>query len=311
MLGSIRSHIVQEDDGTSTGIWGPFALRSAFQPIFTFEADRLSVSAFEALLRPFRGDEQLPPQAFFNSILSSERLFVENLAHTLHLLNAARFLPESAAIFINFDPSVFTDPAVAEATIRDMRVTLVETGIDPHRVVCEVTEKETVSQEALFALVASLRASGFRIAVDDYGADESDMRRIRDLCPDIVKFDADWIARLMETGPGYALLATMVSTFAADGIRTVFEGIEEGWQLELAERPASPWCRVSPWRGHSSCRRISPLSRRRRPPPATQSQLRCPVRPCRAQPGRCARQRPSAAGRSRYERRCGTADQSR
>lgn len=236
MLGSIRSHIVQEDDGTSTGIWGPFALRSAFQPIFTFEADKLSVSAFEALLRPFRGDEQLPPQAFFNSILTSERLFVENLAHTLHLLNAARFLPESAAIFINFDPSVFTDPAVAEATIRDMRVTLVETAIDPHRVVCEVTEKETVSQEALFALVASLRASGFRIAVDDYGADESDMRRIRDLCPDIVKFDADWIARLMETGPGYALLATMVSTFAADGIRTVFEGIEEGWQLELAEK---------------------------------------------------------------------------
>jgi len=236
VLGSIRSHIVQEDDGTSTGIWGPFALRSAFQPIFAFEAGKLSVAAFEALLRPFRGDQQLPPPAFFNGILTSERLLVENLAHTLHLLNAARWLPEGASIFINFDPSVFTDPAVAETTIRDMRVILAETGIDPHRVVCEVTEKETVSQEALFALVASLRTSGFRIAVDDYGADESDMRRIRDLCPDIVKFDAGWIARLMETGPGYALLATMVSAFAADGIRTVFEGIEEDWQLELAEK---------------------------------------------------------------------------
>jgi EAL domain-containing protein (putative c-di-GMP-specific phosphodiesterase class I) len=125
---------------------------------------------------------------------------------------------------------------VAEATIHEMRVTLAETGIDPHRIVCEVTEKETVSQQALFALVAALRASGFRIAVDDYGADDSDMGRIRDLHPDIVKFDAGWTARLMETGPGYALLATMVSTFAADGIRTVFEGIEDGWQLELAEK---------------------------------------------------------------------------
>jgi EAL domain-containing protein (putative c-di-GMP-specific phosphodiesterase class I) len=28
----------------------------------------------------------------------------------------------------------------------------------------------------------------------------------------------------------------MVETFAGQGIRTVFEGIEEGWQLELAER---------------------------------------------------------------------------
>ena len=93
-----------------------------------------------------------------------------------------------------------------------------------------------ISQEALFALVASLRASGFRIAVDDYGADDSDMNRIRDLRPDIVKFDARWITRLMDSGPGYALLTTMVSTFAEQGIRTVFEGIEEGWQLELAEK---------------------------------------------------------------------------
>lgn len=235
VLGNFRSHIIREDDGTSTGIWGPFALRSAFQPIFAFEAGKLSVVAFEALLRPFRGGEALPPLAFLNGILAAERLQVENLAHTLHLLNAARWLPEGAAIFINVDPSVFIDPAVAHATIHEMRLTLAETGIDPHRVVCEVTEKETVSQEALFALVASLRGSGFSIAVDDYGADDSDMGRIRDLHPDIVKFDAGWIARLMDSGPGYALLATMVSTFAGEGIRTVFEGIEEEWQVELAE----------------------------------------------------------------------------
>lgn len=236
MLGGIRSHIIREDDGASTGIWGPFFLRSAFQPIFAFEAGKLSLAAFEGLLRPFRDGEPLPPLAFLNSILAAERLLIENLAHTLHLLNAARWLPESASVFINFDPSVFVDPVVAEATIRDMRLTLSETGIGPHRVVCEVTEKETVSQEALFTLVASLRASGFRIAVDDYGADDSDMNRIHELHPDIVKFDAGWISRLMDTGPGYALLATMVSTFAGGGIRTVFEGIEESWQVELAEK---------------------------------------------------------------------------
>ena len=40
----------------------------------------------------------------------------------------------------------------------------------------------------------------------------------------------------MESGPGFALLSTMVSQFAGRGISTVFEGIEEGWQLDLAER---------------------------------------------------------------------------
>ena len=82
----------------------------------------------------------------------------------------------------------------------------------------------------------ALRAHGFRIAVDDYGAHDSDIERIRALKPDIVKFDAQWITRLMESGPGFALLHAMVANFADQGIVTVFEGIEEGWQLELAER---------------------------------------------------------------------------
>jgi EAL domain-containing protein (putative c-di-GMP-specific phosphodiesterase class I) len=40
----------------------------------------------------------------------------------------------------------------------------------------------------------------------------------------------------MESGAGFALLTAMVQSFENQGIRTVFEGIEEGWQLELAEK---------------------------------------------------------------------------
>lgn len=236
MSSSIGSQIVSENDGTSTGIWGAFVLKSAFQPIFGFQAGKLAVAGFEALLRPFRAGELLQPMTFLANLPAAERIVVENLLHRLHLLNAAAFLPADAAIFINIDPSVFIDHAVADAAIRDMRATLAEIGADPHRVVCEVTEKETISQEALFNLVAGLRASGFRIAVDDYGADDSDMARIRDLHPDIVKFDAAWVGGLIDSAPGYALLAEMVSTFEQQGIRTVFEGIEKSWQIELAEK---------------------------------------------------------------------------
>src|SRR5690606_24042992 len=84
--------------------------------------------------------------------------------------------------------------------------------------------------------VKALRGHGYRIAVDDYGAESSNLRRIKELSPDIVKFDAKWITDLMESGPGLALLTTMVEEFAAKGIETVFEGIEESWQIELAER---------------------------------------------------------------------------
>jgi len=229
-------HIEREEDGTATGRWGLFMLRSAFQPIFAFHEGKLRIDAFEALIRPFRDGEQESPPAFFATCNASDRLQVEELTRTLHLLNAGVCLPADVSLFINIDPSVFTDQAVGDNTLRNMRLVLNSVGIEPARVVCEVTENPSGSPEAFFNFIAGLRSNGFRIAVDDYGADESDISRIRELMPDIVKFDALWINRLMESDAGFALLSTMVKSFEDQGIRTVFEGIEEEWQIELAEK---------------------------------------------------------------------------
>lgn len=230
------AHIIRQEDGAAVGVWGSHTLKSAFQPIFAFEGGKLEIAAFEGLIRPFRVGRPVSPGAFFGSVPAADRLHVETLCRTLHLLNAGIFLDPATSIFINFDPSVFSERAIADTALKDMRLVLHEAGIDARRIVCEVTEQKAASEQALFDFVAALRAHGFRIAVDDYGSDESDIRRIRELKPDIVKFDAQWITRLMETGPGFALLSAMVETFAAQDIVTVFEGIEVGWQLELAER---------------------------------------------------------------------------
>ncbi|PBC03612.1 EAL domain-containing protein [Mesorhizobium sp. WSM3860] len=228
------AHIIRHDDGTSSGVWGIYTLQSAFQPIFAFDEGKLSLVAFEGLIRPFRDGEPQSPMSFFGTCPAGDRLHIEALTRTLHLLNAGACLPQEASIFVNFDPSVFTDRAIVDKALRDMRLVLHEAGIDPRRIVCEVTEQKSASQETLYSFVEALRANGFRIAVDDYGADESDINRIKELRPDIVKFDAHWITQLMESGAGFALLTTMVTSFESQGVRTVFEGIEEGWQLELA-----------------------------------------------------------------------------
>ncbi len=230
------AHIIRHDDGTSTGVWGLYVLKSAFQPIFAFREGKLVVEAFEGLARPFRDGEPQSPARFFDTCPGAERLHIETLTRTLHPLNAGACLPSDASIFINFDPSVFIDRAVCDGALREMRLVLHEAGIDPRRVVCEVTEQPSASEQALRGFVETLRAGGFRIAVDDYGAEGSDINRIKGLKPDIVKFDARWINHLMESGTGFALLSTMVESFESQGIRTVFEGIEESWQLELAER---------------------------------------------------------------------------
>jgi EAL domain-containing protein (putative c-di-GMP-specific phosphodiesterase class I) len=251
VMGSLRSpadvtrsstfaHIIRNEDRTSTGHWGPFTLKSAFQPIFRFREGKLAITAFEALIRPFRDDMPVAPPLFFATLPGIDRLHVETLSRTLHLLNAAACLPGDAGIFVNFDPSMFVDRSIADGALRDMRLVLNEAGIDPRRVVCEVTEQKSASQDTLHTFVGTLRENGLGIAVDDYGAEDSDINRIRALRPDIVKFDAHWCTHLMDSGPGFGLLSAMVDIFSMQGIETVFEGIEENWQLELAEKTGAP-----------------------------------------------------------------------
>ncbi len=230
------SHIVRNADRISTGSWNGCELKSAFQPIFAFRGGRLGIAAYEGLLRPFRGDDPLSPAVFLGALSAPDRLPLEILSRTLHLLNAGTLLPREASIFLNFDPSVITDKTIAENVLRDLRQVVHEAGVEPVRVVCEITEQRLSSETGLFHFIAALRANGFRIAVDDYGAEDSNAERVRYLKPDIVKFDAKWITQLMASGPGFGLLAAMVENFAGQGIVTVFEGIEENWQLDLAER---------------------------------------------------------------------------
>lgn len=236
MRGDLFAHITQNTDKTFSGVWSVFMLQSAFQPIFGFEQGRLDIKAFEGLIRPARGGVSVSPGEFFGKVPSDQRMHVETLSRTLHLLNAGQFLDPSADVFINFDPSVFIDRELTRMVLRDLKLVLHEAHIDPRRIVCELTESPARSEVMLFEFVAELREHGFRIAVDDYGADNSDIRRIDELRPDIIKFDAGWTVQLMRTGSGFALLETMVSRFRDMGLKTVFEGIEEHGQLEQAER---------------------------------------------------------------------------
>lgn len=230
-----RAHIAQGEDGTFTAMWGSHVLHSAFQPIFALQDGKLSIAAFEALIRPFHGRLAVAPSQFFRTVAPQDRFTVETLTRTLHLLNAGKCLDKAATLFINFDPSQFCDRGLADAAVRDLERVLALADIEPSRIVCEMTEQVSTCEPILFAFVEALRDRGFRIAVDDYGSEHSDIRRVEQLKPDIVKFDADWINQLMASGAGMALLKMMVTAFDLQGIKTVIEGVEEGWQMDLAE----------------------------------------------------------------------------
>jgi EAL domain-containing protein (putative c-di-GMP-specific phosphodiesterase class I) len=227
-------HIRRHDDGSYAAIWGPFLLKSGFQPIFKMGNGPTRIGAFEALCRPVRDGVATTPAKFFPLVPANESFRVELQTRAVHVLNAPAILTDHEGLYLNFDPSMFTDRSSIDIALDILDETLAVADMDRKRVVCEVTEHRT-NEINLLQLVRQLRTRGYRIAIDDYGSDASDMARVRNLLPDIVKFDAQWISHLMDSGQaGAALLKDMVAMFTERGITTLFEGIEFSWQLDLA-----------------------------------------------------------------------------
>ena len=225
-----------DENGYAVAHYAHFEMRSAFQPIFRLGRRTAEIYGFEGLVRVFtHAGKKLSPLRFFPLVQHSDRMEVECICRELHLRSMKRFEDVDAVLFANFDPSVYADRITTEREIGRMGRLCRELGIAPTHIVCEITEKRAPTPGALRFLVDCLRSHGYRIALDDYGADDSGVERVEELDPDIVKFDAAWIVRLMETDAGYRLLASMVRQFHEQGTETLFEGLEERWQLELAE----------------------------------------------------------------------------
>ncbi|GAB4355579.1 MAG: EAL domain-containing protein [Oricola sp.] len=227
--------IERRDNGSFMARYGDFVLQTAFQPVFRFEKGRLVPIACEALLRVSRNDVPVLTDAFFATLDPAAFRALEPQLRVLHVRNARNLPAGQRRLFLNFDPRTASELASFESGLRQLGTELLETGISPADVVCEITEAETGSNEALKRFAWELRARGYLLAVDDFGAHASRMQRVRSLAPDIVKFDGALVKRLMSTDAGVGTLRLLVERFARDGIHSVLEGLEELWEISLAE----------------------------------------------------------------------------
>lgn len=225
----------RQSDGSWIAQYDTFTLKTALQPIFRFMQGKLRPIAFEGLLRPFMNETPVLTGSFLQAISNYDQLHVETTARTLHVRNASQ-LPQSARkLFLNFDPSLIEPKSAFESILQDLGTELRISGLSPADCVCEITEKAARSREHLNYFVYALRARGYKIAVDDFGSQSSDMARIEQLTPDIVKFDGALVKSLMDHSAGLTELKSLIAHFQSLRIDVVLEGLEEMWQVEMAE----------------------------------------------------------------------------
>ncbi len=205
-------------------------LTSVFQPIFSLS--HMRAVGYEALLRAHDAlDRPVSPlDVFGEAARHGEATQVDRLAQALHLENFARFGAEREWLFLNVHPGVLTDPFQAAALFANLR----RLDIAPRRIVLEVLEQRAEDIERLADAVREFREHGFLIALDDFGAGHSNIERIWQLNPDIVKLDRIMLSHAQHRAGLTAILHGLVTLLHEAGKLVLIEGIETEHEAQIA-----------------------------------------------------------------------------
>lgn len=202
-------------------------IRSAFQGIFN--SDR-SLYGVEALIRCFDVDsgEPVATSMVISEISNPYLPDVFYLINKIHVKNFIEFTSNFCDIFLflNITPSFF-DSIGSSKKIKEMVTSLIsELGIKTMFLVAEILEKESSQYLNFDDGVSFIKSTGADTALDDFGDDFSNIERYNDIRPNIVKISRELYVKSFESNSGIDELKHLISTFHADGVRVVVEGVE-------------------------------------------------------------------------------------
>ncbi|SDS53505.1 diguanylate cyclase (GGDEF) domain-containing protein [Friedmanniella luteola] len=199
-----------------------------YQPIVC--VDTGEVEGYEALLRWRRDDALIPPDSFIPIAEESELIcevdawVLQRAAQQLALWTRDWHRPD-LVMAVN----VSGRHAARARVIADVADAAQAAGIDPARLVLEVTETAMVDDPAAVVHLSELRSRGFAISLDDFGTGYSSLARLEQLPLDILKVDRKFLDP--DVPSAAKLLPLIVHAGHAFGLTVVAEGVEHEHQL--------------------------------------------------------------------------------
>jgi diguanylate cyclase (GGDEF)-like protein len=139
----------------------------------------------------------------------------------------------------NVSPRQLRRPEVAQRFAEVVRAY----GIEPGRFVLEITESAwSLEASRLLPVLGELRAAGFALAIDDFGAGYSSLWRLRELPVQIIKVDRAFLCGVPEDAQATAVYSAILQLADACGCDVVAEGVE---RAEHAAFLAAQGCRIA------------------------------------------------------------------
>jgi len=201
-----------------------------FQPIISLQSRK--IIGYEALGRRLVDGDPVSLGPIFHDpdIPEADVLRLDRLLRGKALAKLAKCGNEGL-LFLNLRPSWIYNSfsgTGASPTIQFIE----KYGIDPRRVVIEITENPlTASEQELADVVTNYQRLGCKIAIDDVGSGFSPFDRIALIKPDIIKVDFN-LMRKSESHQGYLAVLRSYSSLAEQiGASLLIEGIENEHDL--------------------------------------------------------------------------------
>jgi diguanylate cyclase (GGDEF)-like protein len=197
-------------------------LSALFQPIMDFSSG--TFIGFEGLIRgPADSPMHSPANLFGAARQQGLSVEIEMLSRQIVLETFAdQDLP--GKLFLNVSPETLTHPSFKNG---QTLVYLENLGVDPKRVVIEITENQpTFDFEAMRNALLHYRGMGFQIAMDDLGAGFSSLRLWSELRPEYVKIDMHFVQGVNSDPLKQQFLKSIQQIAKSSGTHVIAEGIE-------------------------------------------------------------------------------------
>jgi diguanylate cyclase (GGDEF)-like protein len=207
-----------------------------YQPIVDLTINRLV--AVEALARWQRsGRELLSPVSFIpladeiGVMVDIGRAIVREACVQARSWQGLFHEHGELVLNVNLAPSELHNPSL----VHEIAAVLEETGLEPSRLMLEITESGVMRQPAgALAALRSLRALGVRLALDDFGTGHSSLAHLRELPLDTLKIAKPFIAGLPDGHADAAFVEAIVTLARSLEIDVIAEGIETAAQAQAA-----------------------------------------------------------------------------
>ena len=199
-------------------------LSSRFQPIFCVSEQR--PVGYEGLLVASEPDGRIVPplRAIDRATARGEGVYVDWLARALHFRNWKKLGADGGKLFINVSPAAAIEDSHFEHVLSAQMMAY---GIDPRDVVIEILEMGVEEEPQLVDAVAMYKSLGCKVALDDFGAGASEMKRFWRLRPDIVKIDRAVLWAATHDDHALRVLKGVVRMLQDCNVRVVIEGAED------------------------------------------------------------------------------------